>query len=620
MSIYVDGERSRQRLGFAKSLLNKIKAMGMRTKKLIYDGFLYRVDNIAPGLSKIAVTAPMGSLFVCATRTQYKVMWGENYLGVVNPSLDLKDNYYTLGGPPTAFALGSAVAGASGTAITHTATTGTPPVPAVVPCSGEFINVYLAYNYTNAPLDIVARASVLSFSFGSGGSKSIVSSFFVTRPYLSTIPATTAHPVATWGGAPYPYALVVATDQYLNNVTPPVTTAPTIGFARVQQTALFGGLHTSSDVFVGTPTYLYSKITALLTSPVFTVVGGYGYQDPADGDPVLLQCLDASPYHSDLEYYGEDDWAITLSFFNVMTLSTTVLPLVPALEDMYNFSHVKGGQANAFQASYTPVDYAPIPAQIAAMVLWRPGGLGDGVYDPVYTAIDDGGSPPTIIRYDLTAWVINQPRLIAAARQVFPWPNVSRWAPIDSAMFRSHDGKIIVVSKSYPTVALDATSGMQRLTVSTPASAAPSGIRPEIHHAADGYYYCISRDPVGGTIAGLSVGSPFSGWSSVPMPDAALVQVRAVVITQTKTVFMGITYDAVKDKPYTYTFFSSNSTPTTGQWVDVSPLGIAGVSPADCAWAMGLYGDGAFVKTMAGMLSQPAALGSYPTSPVTPPP
>jgi hypothetical protein len=279
------------------------------------------------------------------------------------------------------------------------------------------------------------------------------------------------------------------------------------------------------------------------------------------------------------------------------------------LENVYNFSNIKGGEDNDFKTTYTPALYASIPAKIAAMTLWRTAGKGDGVYDPVYEAIDDGGDPPVIIRYDLEKWVINKTRLLQAARQLMPWPNGSDYAPIDSAMFHTHDDKVVIMTKRYPPVAIDTITGLYRTTVVTPTATLAVGIRPEIFHAGDGVYYCIGRNVAAGTVTGVYVGSPYTSWTTLPMPTDTLVQVRALECTAARQVFMGVTYNA----GYKYHILFRED--GVGTWQYISDLDIT-TPPADCSWSMSVYGDDPLVVRMKALLSQPPATHSYRYTPI----
>jgi hypothetical protein len=603
MSVYVDGERSRQRLGFAKSLLNKLKMLGQRSKHLIYEGFLYRVSVTAPGLDKIAVTAPVGAFFICMTKNDARVMKSDYYLGLVEPSRP----YHTVTGsidPGFVGEGGYYVWEEAQKSLCQISAVGTPPSPVATVAAGELYGVWCAYqSSTNYPSRV--RFDVGLYS--GNGSQSLTYGYAFTH---STGRALFCQPQPS---NPWWFASVqhsgpgdrIYVDQQLNT---PIAYSLASRFS----TLGFGVGVPAQYAYYSIPPTLKSILTSLSTCTYFHTVGGYGFSPGLTALPTVVQILDCTS--SDLDSYfvanpSHETWRMVCSIQNLDEGWVLNFPLVDMLDSVYNFSGIKGGEDNAFQASYTPVLYGPIPAKVEAMTLWRTAGKGDGVYDPVYEPVYDSGDPPAIIRYDRVRWDVSVVRLKKAARQLMPWPNSSDYAPIDSAMFHTHDDKVFIVTKRYPVIVIDTTTGLYRSTATMPAASAPSGIRPEIFHAGSGVYYCISRNVAAGTIVGVHVGSPYTGWVDLPLPADTLVQVRALECTATRQVLMGVTYNA----GYKYhVLFREDG---VGSWRYIAKLDIT-TPPADCSWSMSVYGDSQLVVQMKALASQPPATQSYRYTPV----
>jgi hypothetical protein len=603
MSIYVDGERSRQRLGFAKSLLNKLKMLGLRSKKLIYEGFLYRVDVVAPGLSKIAVTAPMGAFFICMSKTNARVMKADYYLGLVEPSRP----YYTITGSVDpgfvgewAYYQGAEVP----KSLCQISSVGTAPAPVATVAAGEFYGAWCAYQSTT---DYPARIRFDIGLYSGNGSQSMTYGYASTHVGGMTVFAQPMPSKLWWYSSvehPAP-GEVVRVDHNLNT---PIAYRLSSRFSELA----FGAGIPTSYAYYSTPSGLKSILNNTTTCAYFNTVGGYAFTSSLNSLPIITQILDCTSANLDGYFSANpsnEGWRMACSVQNIEAGWVVNFPLVDMLDNVYNFSGIKGGEDNAFQASYTPLLYGPIPAKIAAMTLWRTAGKGDGVYDPVYEPVYDGGDPPAIIRYDRVRWDVSVVRLRKAARQLMPWPNSSDYAPIDSAMFHTHDDKVFIVTKRYPVIAIDTTIGLYRSTATMPAASAPSGIRPEIFHAGSGVYYGISHNVAAGTVVGVHVGSPYAGWVDLPLPTDTLVQVRALECTATRQVLMGVTYNA----GYKYhVLFREDG---VGSWRYIAKLDIT-TPPADCSWSMSVYGDSQLVVQMKALASQPPATQSYRYTPV----
>ncbi len=573
MSIYVDGERSRQRLGFAKSLLNKLKMLGMRTKKLIYEGFLYRVDVVAPGLSKIAVTAPMGAAVVCSTETGMQLFTADYWLAGMTQGRDV----YVLNTDATPPFLRFTIANnalINNVKFTPQAKTfllgladysATNPTPGIRFFGGEFF--WLSVIGDPSALSLRLAETYLNFYAGSGQQpkrialqiETDVSGFpdLVQQP----IPAVSARVVTHWAGR----ALYVQTDQLVTSAL--YTGGPSGQFLE----PIYG-----STTFAGLPSDLVTLLLQYSPNPEPVSIGNYAFSLSATDEPTILHVCGATSAYIDANYFvanpSMEPWKVFYSLYNKEASTVSTYPVNTTL-------------LNTLSAGYI-----------------------------------------------LTAGLVDYIKVHEFMYQFLPWPNVNPRAASDSAMFHSPSGEVYVYTRKYGPIKFT-TGGMTSTSVTVPSVVASTpGIRPEMYYVGSNSYICVCVQPAKFRlytlpaeqvdydadqpgVYGLYYGSPFAGWAALPMPDSGwrLLHVTIVHADNGDCTLLGVMTQIAP--PNTYHLCVLEYVSSSGVWRRLSELRATGVDPNTAKWAVGLFGEGLYAKQLSESLALAPLLPQMPAAP-----
>jgi hypothetical protein len=586
MSIYVDGERSRQRLGFAKSMLNKIKAMGLRTKKLIYDGFLYRVDNIAPGLSKIAVTAPMGAAVICSQSSGIKLFTADYWLGGfsggrdvyvsnLEPSeADLNYHIMTNVAVPATKCLPNAETISPDEVNYYPATNPQPQISGFA--TSEFFWVSVSLEPTQTPYPPTAFSqyeTFLNFYQSSGNTAKRIGISYEGHTYA--VQKMCAQRLASTG--------VRTAEHYLGWY---LHTVPPVGAQEWLVCSMFTGnelgmdhtVYTLNTAATGVPSDLYDLLVQVVPSPGAASVGTYVFADSAAAQPTVLHCVFAISSYLDTNYYNANPsmvpWRLFYSIYTLGAGSIATYPVDTALLNTKSGGYVSpGGVLNWYNA-------------------WR----------------------------FLTLF--------------FPWPNAREFAAPDSAMFHSANGDVYSWTRKYGAIKFT-TTGMFSATLTLPPYVVSNpGTRPELYHVGGDEYVCVAFKPGKlmeyslpadqaaydadwNGVRGLFYGSPFSGWVDLPMPDEGyrLLHVQIVSAADGDCTMLGVITESSTPENYFHAILDYKSGAGAGTWVKLSKIPADVVDVDKALWAIGLFGDGVQAKNMREFVAPAPVLPQMPAAP-----
>lgn len=212
---------------------------------------------------------------------------------------------------------------------------------------------------------------------------------------------------------------------------------------------------------------------------------------------------------------------------------------------------------------------------------------------------------------------INDPSIVIdwekAAKMLsffFPFPNTTNITPHDSVMFHRGTGYIYSWAREYGAVRFSRT-GIDVVELILPLEVTSTeGVRPVITHAGNDEYICVCYN-VNIGISAIYRGSPFSGWSPVPMPPRELTYARPAHATADRVVVVGV----VKDNEY--------ENPQTGVIETVYRLAVLDTKDGNTEWKMlgkvpveiengdtfdlCFFGAGEYVKLMCEYPSPPPA-------------
>lgn len=543
MSIYVDGERSRQRLGFAKSMLNKLKMMGLKTKTLLYEGFLYRVKTIAPGLDKVAVTAPMGAAVVCSSETGMQLFTADYWLSGFTPARDVYvvDNAVSAGVVYTTISANAVLPNAKFIPRATTSPTDFPtyteypdhvPVPGLYSFPSEAFWLTVSASPASSALRLVE--SSLTFYTQSGKGSKRISMFSEGQISGVGLPVTQALPAES-------VSLVThSVGEYtFKSVTNELTAARAFsGDATSMQISEFPGW----IMFNGVPTGLQ---TLLLSYPnnYTRALGSFAFAVSASDQPTLLHCASATASAFDGYFASNPTHAPWRIFFSIYTLGAGYITTYPV--------------NTALLESLVP-----------------------------------GTAPSGVVDWDKARDVM---------WQLFPWPNDNFTVPPDSAMFYSEAGDVYTWTRKYGAVKFG-SAGMSAASIVLPTQVTSTpGVRPEIYHTGGGVYFCsafkpghmtdpvLPGDEIG--VVGLYLGSPFGSWETLPMPTGVrLLQARLISIDAAEMLIAGVVLEGTQ---YRFAMlrlvFSGGS--WSGGWRSLSPLNMTNAYPDKLAWGLGVFGD-----------------------------
>lgn len=603
-----------RRRHFARRVLDTLSRLGLIAKTLVVDGFTIRAMKLGD-IEKARVTAPMGAVVVGMIEGKLRQFVADNWLGEFVDYGDRTACYYPSGNFQGAGVV--ALAAKLSTEVLTAAETHTTfpnysthidkgPVPSVAQFGIEWPVISInTKNFTTGHWYVGSDVSlycdtghdVRSGDFWRSATANDVNTAYLlgagmgklrsvrlqNRQYMKEMTLTPTRFFAFFVGD-----LSAVGGTYQANINEP-------GFSLLFS-MLPGGLKTViSDTSYG--------------STYAAPVGAHIAQTGPDSYKVFLGTdCSSSALHSAYfsTHLADVKWKAFVSVYDSELNSSVSFQAIEYIESFYNRSGIKGGSNYAFLASYSPANYVPIPGKIADMKLWRnTSDGGDGVYYPVYIPIDDGGTPPVIIRFDLDRWEINWDFVLSGLRQLFPWPNANMYAPCDSSMFYDDDGLCYTWTRRYGVARISADGIFRDVDISLPDTSV-EGVRPEILTMGGGNYLCVMRDVYANMIVRVSVSnSLYGGWSDILEPDGfSLLRVEPLDrrIDRIGLIAVVVRANPTQSELFDYFFASYND----GVWRVNSPILIGtDQSPLSTDWALALYGEGAFVKNRSEIPSWP---------------
>lgn len=574
MGIYVDGERSRQRLGFAKSLLNKIKMLGQKSKTLIYDGFLYQVKNIAPGLDKIAVTAPMGAVVLCSSEYGIKVFTADHWLSALSGGRDIYVVNITAT-PPYLWFQTVSNAAQPNVKFAPEATqyllgsdyyTGSNPTPAISFFGGEF---YWLTVVGNPAVSAKRLSETFLNSYSGDGSRSERIGMQVEAdssglPYIVTQPvaAESVRSVTHWSGA---YLYTAVTKQL-------VVGSVFVGNKNGVGRTWFDGV----TMYAGVPSGLKPYLLGTTPTPGAFAVGNYAFALQNTDEPTLLHVCAAFSSYLETNYFSSNPamapWKL---FYSIYTLGA--------------------------------------------------GSIATHTVDTVLLNTISSGYvyPSGVIDY-VKAWEV--------LNQFLPWPNVNERAPDDSAMFHAPSGDVYSWTRKYGAIKFT-TTGMFAATITVPTAVSVTpGVRPEMYYAGFNSYVCVCTknskarkytlpaeqalyDADHNGVVAVYYGSPFFGWTQLPQPETGwrLLHVDIVKAYNGDVTLMGVMTEI--NSPNTYHLCVLDYANSSGSWVRLSKINTGTINPDTARWAASVFGDGKYVDDLRKFPTPPPALPQMPAAP-----
>ena len=206
----------------------------------------------------------------------------------------------------------------------------------------------------------------------------------------------------------------------------------------------------------------------------------------------------------------------------------------------------------------------------------------------------------SIIAGAATDW--NKARL--AFMQLFPRPNYNYLVPHDSSMFHAEDDNVYVFTRKYGKFVISRT-GIFTSSFLLPSEINTIPIRPTVTYSGNSRYICVCENLVAPRrVVAVYYGSPFVGWTALPMPDLTLEHVRIINDTVDRITLLGIMTDGVDH----YAGFINYTGAETWQQMAKIPVN----SDDSIIFDMALFGAGQFVQDMENYLTLPDILPPMP--------
>lgn len=580
MSITFDGHRSLRRKHLGQRTLDRIVEIGLPAKAVLYDGFLVKAANL-DDIKKARITAPAGALVACSQPGSVQAVEFDHWLGGPSARADayicnitfqpgqtgaISDNTNTTT-PNVLFepedTHSSPTAGLQNPPWPSDTYANTPPQIGLMPYVGE------SYVLTMAGRDATRKRteSLLTPYLLAGGAPTriaVASEVSNTTPIsLESIHAIPGSPYRAVGTCTEDRRISVADNKYIHAAV-----------YEINQQGLGHGFFFADTMCAGVPdATLRQRMVTVGGTDATQIVGSYAFALDGNDAPTLLSLVDArdASLHSGLS--GTEAWKL---FFSIYTLGA-------------------GSIATWSMASFAAVLDAVDPSH--AVGTWP--------------AVD----------FD---------RAHAVLSQLIGWPMRRENLPPDTVTFHGPSGDIYTWTRRYGAVKFS-TTGLTTTTLTMPVEVTgENGVRPELSHAGDGLYLCACNKPGKKKlpseyadqaeadadwcgIKAIYTGSPFSGWSALPMPgpDYRLHHVRPIEVSADSVTLLGVMRDLEAQPTYYLAVFRE------GEWQRLAPLPVTVDDPERVSWTAALFGDDSLVASMAAFTSPPAITPQMPALPYT---
>lgn len=565
MTILCDGYRSTKRKGVVRRMLDLLRDLGLPAKATVLDGFTYRALRLDDGLEMGRITAPMGAIVYVSEPSGTTMHTADSWMTAFVPSGKLRHRHPTTGAeiafkPNRQWAYGYY---------------DKPPHPQIAPFANEFYGQALFCPDDNQPVS----ALYYPVKLFAHAEMPPAGTFWTS---LSTVnqPNKRNFGIAlqTQSGA-----LFLSIDSGLYGYDLANPTVRVCGYlAGFRPGGYTVGMLRLVNVFKDVDAFLKTLFLNTTYNNV-ACVGQYAFNLSQDAHFRLLHVAQAvnstdvvSPPPTNPERM---EWYVFAVFYDNATGNTSTVKapaLLPKINDMFGTS---------------------------------------------YSGIAD--------RY----------AILERLEQLLGWPGCNPLkTPPDTAMFNDENGVIYTWTRKYGSVRWDTANGFIPLKAPggtplamPPAVTATVGVRPEIRPLGGGLFLCTAFKPgkvrVYGAgaaelqakkddwigVRGLYLGSPFSSWTAITLPDPAkyhLLNARAIKVTATEQVFSGVVHDYTADKYY----FTMRLNDT---WKILSPIAHTVADVDECVWTSGVFGDDPYVKEMAQCPAAPHALPAMTALPYT---
>lgn len=560
MSITADGERSRQRLWFAKKRLRDARRLGLPSSTIKVDGFTYRVLNMSENYDVGRVTAPMGAVVACSVGNEVQVAQAEYWLGGFSQPVPVH-------------------------------------IPSYIPQWGVQNSHYLIN------MGDVAYAKEVFVSYPTSQSTPVVSPYFGEVYSLGLAGFTVeGKEFAMWGASLYADTGSSETAQHaVGNSHPYFGILSSIAQPMKLGAALFHSV-AGGDIYSGACTY--HDLTKLFILGHF-----YGYS----GKNALVGTIYAQPFFADLPARFKDKLttyvegvnppinycacSFTLDYADgegspifVCALYTGLVPFCDGLSPSSSEGIACKAMADDISSVLITMDYADYGTRIGITGL-------NYLFNLLYGPGHGNGSAGWVAKYFGYPNTL-KPGIAAADTTMFIAHNnaIYSWTRNDGIVSFNKDGMHIIsgIDGSHNTIP-SASCVVPDLVYNTP------GVRPNISHAGGGWYACICENTSSKyEVVGLFIGSIFGSWFELPLPEfGVLLNARPVEVMGEIATFLGVV-DTGEGTSFAVLKYGENG----GDWKQLGPLPFE--AAADARWSVSLYGDGDLVNKLAQYPSPPS--------------
>lgn len=558
MSLIVDGVRSIRRKWFADKKLAHIRAIGVQSKTLIWDGFVFRVSWQDDLVSLRHIMAPMGVLVAASGASGITLCSAESWLGPFTTKRKLqgfKDFQPGIAGRRNAYeyAVERGDNTAAGEIEAWTSMQYSYPSPALMP--------------TGLAEDVVFSSSVRTIEgpplvesvvglFESDCGSEVVSKVYytsdigsnLTTSSLFTLPGRWRYRAVRSHWSFYEYSPDTRAHRLCS-----AWEARNRGDLRM-------GVYLGSRLDALLPAVLVPVLYSggLMTSGGMLGLGSYAFAPDADSMTTYVHALRFDLISGDYADFFKDELGNEIPENRKwkMLYFMTTFPAGPREETEYEF-------AEAFYDEDTPVvvvnaeQFLPLLDLMSGYKI-----LSDGSGTLVEYTIDGVTHNAGGIPYDIEDDTIEVEWELAAAmlRNIFAWPNYcDMQIPHDNVMFHSATS-IYSWTRRYGAVEIRSDGMFPADITMPPAVEETDGVRPVISHAGNGMFFC-SCDQVGDQVLAVYRGTPFEeeGWEEIPLvtvgwangedeetgtsDDGKIMYVRPALVTEDRIVLLAITRD-----------------------------------------------------------------------------
>lgn len=660
--ITADGERSRKRITRAKKALAIITMLDVPTKTSITEGFRYRVWQSDEGeLSGGRVVAPLGVLVLYSHPggiTQFTLDSMQVAAGKIGDRWVLISTPLPLSPAGEVSILRSS---ASNEAAAYPAnpsyvTGWKPPRAVVTPFQGEaclfdtafertsehFVSATMAshcYSVSKLSADSAARPSGVSWAWSTAPSDAARISFNRIMPlaqYQTYWERVHFKLGVLWIASPFgpldsivaayfaffaplaTYSVAFATLRRL------VVGAPPIVLAKMDAVGPNGGTIVTTFQHAGYCARTNTGIPGLtIVSFLFSIVSPHTV-DTTDPSSIAAQeemraadfALLARVDHKAVTATDYNQWALVLGFYRFET-TTAVTKTFVQIKAVILPLLASGGELAWTRTTTIPPDLVAAEADARAQLAAATTGAQINEADGVLEAI--------LVKQFGAVW--------KALGALFGWPVENPTTTIngvrDTVTFHDSDGVVYSWLRSCAPGAtqnaeglvstvrgggfkfdVDAASGISRVPLVMPQQVLTDPtLRPCTLLAnplgSPAVYYCLA-DNNQGEIKGLHVGSPFSAWTEIPLPQGVtMYSVRMVSLTNPPVLsaFIGVGKTVVEGVSVYRVYFK----PVSGDWVALSPIPVKDVVDLAASWDVCVFGDDPLAAAMQSIQGPTAA-------------